>query len=341
MSKQHRWWGVRVDLDAYVAARRPSWQRLAQLSGQRKLDATQADELVWLYQSSATDLSVVRTQRGDQALVGYLSRLVARGRAAVTASHTNAAREVAQFLGAGFPAMLYRTWRWWACTAVVSMALAVGLAVWVARDPTVQAQLAAPEQIQQLVNHDFANYYTEYPSQSFALKVWINNAWVAAQCLVMGVLILPVFYVLWGNMANVGVAAGFMAANDKLPVFFGLIVPHGLLELTAVFVAAGAGLRLGWSWIAPGARSRARALAQEGRATIAMAMGLMVVLLISGLIEGFVTGSALPTAARISIGVAAQVAFLAYVFIVGRRAAARGERGDLLEGAGDTLTEAG
>lgn len=330
-----------MDVDAYVASRRPRWQRLAQLSGQRRLDAQQADELVGLYQSSATDLSVVRTQHGDPALVGYLSRLVARGRAAVTASHTNAAREVAQFLAAGFPAMLYRTWRWWVVTALLSLALATGLGVWVAHDPTVQAQLVAPEQIQQLVEHDFANYYTEYPSQSFALKVWVNNAWVAAQCLVMGVFVLPIFYVLWSNMANVAASAGFMAAHDKLPIFFGLILPHGLLELTAVFVAAGAGLRLGWTWIAPGQRSRRLALAQEGRATIAMAMGLTVVLLISGLIEGFVTGSALPTAARISIGVVAEVIFLAYVFIVGRRAAARGQRGDLLEGAGDTLTEAG
>lgn len=330
-----------MDVDAYVATRRQDWQRLAALSGQRRLTGEQVDELVWLYQASATDLSVVRTHNGDPALVGYLSRLVARGRSAVIGVHPNAWREVAHFLTAGFPAMLYRSWRWWVSAAAVGLLVGLAVGVWVAHNPSVQAHIGTPEHIQQLVEHDFADYYTEHPSSSFALQVWVNNAWVAAQCLVFGVFVLPVLYVVVTNMLNVGVAGGLMAAHGKLDIFFGLITPHGLLELTAVFVAAGAGLRLGWSWISPGTRSRTRALAQEGRATIAMALGLVLVLLVSGLIEGFVTGSSLSTAVRIGIGVAVEILFLAYVFALGRRAVAAGETGDLHEGVGDTLAEAG
>ena len=58
-------------------------------------------------------------------------------------------------------------------------------------------------------------------------------------------------------------------------------------------------------------------------------MGLVVVLLVSGVLEAFVTPSGLPTWARITIGVLAEVAFFAYVFVVGRRAAARGVTGDV------------
>lgn len=81
------------------------------------------------------------------------------------------------------------------------------------------------------------------------------------------------------------------------------------------------GLRLGWTVIDPGPRTRRTALAEQGRTALGMAIGLAVVLFISGLIEGFVTPSGLPTWARIAIGVAAEVAFLLYVFVLGGRAA--------------------
>jgi uncharacterized membrane protein SpoIIM required for sporulation len=172
--------------------------------------------------------------------------------------------------------------------------------------------------------------------------VWTNNAWVAALCIVMGVLILPVVWILLTNVVNVGVAGGLMAAHDRLELFFGLILPHGLLELTAVFVAAGAGLRLGWSWIDPGPRTRLAALGEEGRAAAAIALGLVVVLLVSGAIEGFVTPSSLPTVARIGIGVVAELVFLGYVAVLGASAVRAGETGDLAAGErADVLPTAG
>ncbi|CAM5682112.1 hypothetical protein SHIRM173S_08007 [Streptomyces hirsutus] len=107
-------------------------------------------------------------------------------------------------------------------------------------------------------------------------------------------------------MLNLGVGFGLMASVGRLDTFLGLVLPHGLLELTAVFVAAGTGLRLGWTLIDPGPRPRRRALAEEGRAALAMAIGLALVLFVSGAIEGFVTPSGLPTWARITIGVVAE-----------------------------------
>src|SRR5690606_7310094 len=100
-------------------------------------------------------------------------------------------------------------------------------------------------------------------------------------------------------------------------------------ELTAVFVAAGAGMRLGWSLVQPGPRTRLRALAETGRETIAMALGLAAILALTGLIEAFVTPSPLPTWARIGIGVVVEIAFLVYVFVLGARMARAGETGDM------------
>ena len=151
----------------------------------------------------------------------------------------------------------------------------------------------------------------------------------------LGVFLVPVVWILWQNALNVGVSGGLMAANGRLDQFFGLILPHGMLELTCVFVAAGAGLRLGWSWIDPGPRSRSHALMEEGQAAGALAMGLACTLLLSGVIEAFVTPSGLPTWARIGIGLVAWGAFLAYIFVLGRRAAQAGDLG-AIAGAGAT-----
>ena len=86
--------------------------------------------------------------------------------------------------------------------------------------------------------------------------------------------------------------------------FFLYILPHGLLELTAIFVAGAAGLRIFWAWVAPGARTRAQALAEDGRALFTVAIGLVIVLFVSGIIEGFVTPQPWPWAVKIGIGAA-------------------------------------
>jgi uncharacterized membrane protein SpoIIM required for sporulation len=149
-------------------------------------------------------------------------------------------------------------------------------------------------------------------------------------------------FALMQNVVNVGVTGGYMAAAGKAGLFFGLIMPHGVLELTAVFVASGAGLRLGWTIIDPGPRARADALAEEGRSAIVIALGLVLVLAISGAIEAFVTPSGLPTWARVGIGLLAEAGFLAYVFTLGRRAAAHGNAADLEESLrGDTRPVSG
>jgi uncharacterized membrane protein SpoIIM required for sporulation len=325
-----------VDVDAYVAAHRGEWRRLETLVGRRgRLNGDEVDELVGLYQRVATHLSVVRSASPDPALVGRLSTLVARARAAVTGSHSAAWKDVARFFTVTYPAALYRSARWWASVAAVFCAVAAIVGTWVARTPSVQATIATPAEIRQLVDRDFESYYSSAPASSFAAQVATNNAWVSALAIALGVLILPVIWILWRNALSVGVAGGLMAANGRLDLFFGLILPHGMLELTCVFVASGAGLRLGWSWIDPGGRTRSDALRQEGLAAGALALGLACTLAVSGVIEAFVTPSGLPTWARIGIGLAAWSAFMVYVFVLGRRAALAGHLGDV-SGAGST-----
>ena len=332
-----------MDVDAYTARHGPEWQRLQRLVARSsRLSGPEADELVMLYQRTATHLSTIRSASPDPALVQRLSQLVANARAAIAGVHTPAWRVALRFLVAGFPAALYAGRRWWLTTMAASLLLCWVIGTWVATNPDVQAAVATPEEIRRLVEADFEQYYSAAPAGSFAAQVWTNNAWIAAVCLVSGILLVPVIEVLWQNVLNIGVAGGIMAGAGRLDLFFGLITPHGLLELTAVFVAAGAGLRLGWTLVDPGPLPRTTALGRAGRATVWMAIGVALLLAVSGVIEAFVTPSGLPTWASVGIGVAAELAFVAYVWVLGRRAALAGITGDVEEGAaGDVLPTAG
>ena len=318
-----------MDLDAYVAAHHHEWHRLSQLTGRRRLTGEESDELVERYQQVATHLSVIRSSAPDPSLVAHLSSLLARARTRSVGTRVATWRRVGTFFTAQFPAALYRLRRWWLGTLAANVLVVAVMMVWLLQHPDAEQTLMSPQEIDQLVNSDFEHYYSQYAAGHFALQVWTNNAWVSALCLALGVLGVPVVMLLLYNIVNLAVIGSIMTRHGHAGHFWGLILPHGMLELTAVFVAGGVGLRLFWSWVEPHGTSRTRSMAREGRTAATVALGLVAVLLVSGLIEAFVTPSHLPTWARIGIGVVAEAAFLAYVFTLGRAAYERGLTGDV------------
>jgi uncharacterized membrane protein SpoIIM required for sporulation len=159
--------------------------------------------------------------------------------------------------------------------------------------------------------------------------VWTNNAWIAAQCIAFGVTGVWVPYVVLQNAQNLGMTAAVLFSFGHGDTFFLYIAPHGMLELTAIFVAAAGGLRIFWAWVAPGNRTRGQALAEDARALFTVAIGLVLVLLVAGILEGFVTPQPWPWPVKIGLGAAALAAFLFYLLVIGRRAYLAGETGDL------------
>jgi len=320
-----------VDLDAYAAAHQDEWDRLARLAGARTLSGPEADELVERYQAGAAQLSAIKTSAGSTALGDRLSVTLSRARLRFTGAGSDALAQIPTFFLVQLPAALYRI-RWITlAVALVTVVIALLYGFWVVNDPRVLATYGSDADLRKLVDQDFVGYYSENPAASFTGQVWTNNAWIAAQCVAFGITGVWGPYVVLTNAQNVGVTGGIMFAYGKGDVFFQYILPHGLLELTAVFTAAAAGMRIFWAWIAPGARTRGQALAEDARALFTVAIGLVFVLLVSGVLEGFVTPQPWPWPIKVAIGAVVLAAFLFYQLHFGRRAVRAGETGDLGE----------
>jgi uncharacterized membrane protein SpoIIM required for sporulation len=326
-----------VDIDRYIASNTPVWNRLAELTarsqrGVGRLSAAELDELVRLYQRVAGHLSYAQTYYRDPGLVAKLSALVARSAAVVYGTRPRTLRVLGRFFTTTFPAAVWHA-RWFVLVSTMLSAIpAAALAIWIANS-TAALEAVGPAAVREAyVNKDFAAYYSSEPAAQFASQVFSNNVQVAFQAFALGILLcVRTAYVLAANGAVLGLAAGLFAAVGQQPRFWGLILPHGMLELTAVFVAGASGLRLGWTLIDPGDRPRAEALAEEGRRAVVIVLGLVLTFLVAGTIEGFVTGRPWPTWLRVGIGVVAEGGFLAYVWVLGRSAVRRGLTGALGE----------
>jgi uncharacterized membrane protein SpoIIM required for sporulation len=320
-----------VDIDSFSAVREQRWRRLKELSGRRRLTGAEADEMTRLYQATAGDLSAVRSASPEPGLITRLSILIASARVWLTGAHEVSTFNLRRYLTYGLAAAMYRV-RWWGVVVALCVVLLGALSAWWTLNHEDALNLVgSPAERAAIAEGEFESYYFEYDSTSFAASVWTNNGLLAAQCIAFGITGIYPMILLYNTVFQLGVAAAIMAEAGLLDLFFQLIIPHGLLELSAVFVAAGAGLRLFWTMLVPGNRTRSQALAEEGRTAFGVALGLVGVLFVSGLIEGYVTGSHMPWPVKIVIGLIAFSAFWLFVFVVGRIATRDGVTGDVDE----------
>ncbi|MDR3070460.1 MAG: stage II sporulation protein M [Propionibacteriaceae bacterium] len=310
-----------MDVDVFAQAHRSQWDRLTSLAGKRRLSGAEADELVRLYRRGAAQLSVLRSTAPDPALVSELSITLVKARARIVSPQDLTLRKVFGFVFGTVPAALYRV-RWWSVGMMVGfLAVSVGCGFWTSAHPDALELFMTPAQQEDYANEAFAQYYSTYPNTSFSMQVWTNNARVAALCVATGITGLMPIQILFDNALNTGMVAAVMHTHDASWVFYSLILPHGLLELSCIFVAGAVGLRLMWAWLVPGSRTRSASLAFEGKTAIVNVLSLTAFLLISGLIEGFVTPSGMDPQVKIGIGALACALLWVTMFWLGRVAA--------------------
>ena len=232
-----------MDIDRYLLQNQPGWDRLAELSGRARwhrsdLSAEEIDELVALYQRTSAQLSHVRTTYRDPELIARLTRLVADASAAIYGQRSRPGRALGRFFADTFPAAVWHLRRFIAVAVVVTFLPAIGFAVWLTHDQAALDRSGSPSYRQEYVEDRFEQYYSDQPSVVFFTQVTTNNIRVSFMAFALGLFgVLPGVWVLASNGAALGQAAAWMIAAGDGARFFGLILPHGLLELTSIVIA--------------------------------------------------------------------------------------------------------
>ena len=158
----------------------------------------------------------------------------------------------------------------------------------------------------------------EMPALSSAVVT--NNVGVTFMAFAAGLLAgAGTVLILVFNGVLLGAAFGLYANNEVLGVILAFVFPHGVMELTAICLAGGAGLGLGSALLMPGRRTRGEALRERGREFLSLIGGAVVLLLVAGLVEGFYSPSGLPAVAKFAFGSATAVLLVAWFGLAGRR----------------------
>jgi uncharacterized membrane protein SpoIIM required for sporulation/uncharacterized RDD family membrane protein YckC len=313
--------------DRLVARKRERWlefERLAERAAGRGLDAFAAHELpdfAARYREVAADLARARTYRADASVTAWLERLVASGHNALYRDERHTGRRIWAVLVRECPAAVVGAWRTvLVATAMFCVPAAAGYAL--LREQPALAEELIPETMLRRAEAGVERtasgrrYYTAEAGERPLVASFIitNNVRVAFTCFAGGVLLgVGALVLLAFNGFAIGSSAGHFANAGLLGYLLEFIVGHGVLELFAIWVAGAAGFLLGRAIVAPGDLTRADALVVNGHRAIRMVGAATVLLVVAGLIEGFVSASTMDWRARLAVSAASAVFLVLYL----------------------------
>jgi uncharacterized membrane protein SpoIIM required for sporulation len=315
-------------VDDWVRTRSADWKRLAGLLDRvqggnlRALSEADLAELGDLYRQVTSDLAVARRDYARHQVVVYLNQLLARAHAVVYRGEPLELRRVWRFFAATFPRLYRETGRYtllatllFILPALLSFAL-----TWANPDVAYTLLPADSQGIIPLVEE--GEMWTDVPEQMRSVassSIMTNNIQVAFLAFAGGVLFgLLTVYVLVFNGLLLGTVAGLCQAHGLSLALWSFVLPHGVIELSVIFLAGGSGLMLGQALLSPGLLRRRDALAAAARKAVRLVFGCVPLLVVAGTIEGFVSPSALPAGAKITVGVLSGVLLYGYLLGAGR-----------------------
>ena len=313
-----------MDLDSYIRAHRPEWSRLEQTTagGSRALGARPGDEVsetVRLYLRASSHLAEVQTRYHDPGLERYLNGLVARAHGAIYGATTTSGRSFLRFFVTRYRAVFRRTLPFVLAIAVLMTVVLLATDLWVASSREAQAGLLPPAAREAMRDAGgVAGPGGPGPAALSAL-IFQNNVQVSFLAFALGITFgVGTIWVITTNAVFIGLLAGGFQAAGEGWTFWALVLPHGFLELTAICIAGGAGLRVGWAIIDPGDRTRVGALGEDARDAVLLILGVIPAFAVAAVIEGFVTGRTGSPIIEVLVGAVVMAAYLALLFFPSR-----------------------
>lgn len=320
-----------MDERAFIDRRRPEWEHLAAIlqrtssGGLKSLSGPELHDLGKLYRRVTSDLSYANANSASEDLLIYLNELAGRAHGYVYAdAPSGGIGPAVGFLLRGFPILFRGKFRFIAAAALIFILASILAGVSVGLDRNTSDSFL-PRQFESVGSDSSpdAKHAEGVPiPATLSSQIMINNIWVSCAAFAGGVTfgLFTVFALIQNGVLLGALAVVYCTSWTKTIDFWSLILPHGIIELTAIFIAGGAGLILAWALIAPGNLSRWDSLRRASREAVPLIGGVVAMLIIAGCIEGFITPAPLPPELKLAFAAVTGIALILYFGRAGREA---------------------
>lgn len=311
----------------FINNRKNAWERLEELltrldrASLRQLKREEVRELGRIYRRTASDLAIARAESRDPRLINYLNSLVIRAHGRIYRADAQGGQRIRGFFARELPRTFRRTWRYTALAFGVFFLFGLIGFLGSYQDTEFSELVGVPPAFRELYIETKTHWWEDLnrENQIGASQIMTNNIQVTIYTFAFGAMFgVGTLFFLAYNGANIGSVlaltyrAGF--GNDLVTFMAG----HGVIELSCIFIAGGAGLLIGSALIMPGDLSRADALKTRGKDAIRLMMGVAVLLVLAGIIEGFISPAPIDPRIKFSIAAITGIALYAYLLLTGR-----------------------
>jgi uncharacterized membrane protein SpoIIM required for sporulation len=311
-----------MDISRFIKEHKSQWTELEQLlaqMGNRKsrLHAEHLDRFTELYKTVSSHLATLQTYRPTDEMTFYLNQLVAKAHNVMYQENNRSSHQLRAFFLNYFPALIRKR------KLFVAFALALFLigggsgyaAVW--NNPLNLYQIVPPSLAAGIDPAKTDQPRGELHSPLVSTTIMTNNIRVAVLAFVSGITLgLGTVYLLVTNGLLIGALAAVFMQSGKSYIFWAYILPHGVIELTAIFIAGGAGLYMGYRIFVPGPYSRKHRFLESAKESAQLLLGTIPLFVIAGIIEGYITPSTMPLEAKYIVA-GATLLLLAVYYVYG------------------------
>lgn len=285
-----------------------------------------------LYREVAADLARARTYGGSPELLFMLERAVGAGHNLLYSAPTTGWRGFRAWIAGGFPALVRMRWKPVLAASILLYLPALLTFAAVRRDPAMGRQMLPAGMMQRAEEAESRRAEGKgYVSSGdfggnsiMATAIMSNNVRVTFLAFAAGILAgIGTALVLVFNGVQLGAVAAVFANYGANLHLWSFVLPHGIIELTAICIAGGGGLWLGSAFLLPGRMTRREALVVRGREAVSLVGGTAVMLVVAGTIEGFISPSELPSGVKLAVAALTLVLLVMYLGFAGRGEEAR------------------